>query len=109
MDAVDSKLKVIVFKACHLAAWSDSKLTSDERRYLSHLTEVMCESEAEREVFRDIRLQEVNEGLLISEIKGLSKEEKEYILDTCLHVLGSDRNINISELRFLHGLRITEY
>ena len=69
MNTVDNKLKIIVFKACHLAAWSDSKLTLDEQRYLSHLTEVMCKTQAERKIFREIRLQEVNEGLLLSEIK----------------------------------------
>jgi hypothetical protein len=105
MNTGDHKLKLIVFKACHVAVWSDSKLTSDERRYLSHLTEVMCTTEAERNTFRELRLQEVNEEQLLLEIKTLSKQEKAYVFDTCLDVLASDRRINLQELRFLVTLR----
>ena len=101
----DNKLKLIAFKACHVAVWSDSKMTTDERRCLSHLTEVLCKTQAERKVFREVRLQEINEDLLLSEIKPLSKEEKAYIFDTCLEALASDRKINLPELRFLVTLR----
>jgi hypothetical protein len=105
MNTGDNKLKLIVFKACHVAVWSDSKMTSDERRYLSHLTEVLCRTQAERKIFREIRLEEINEGLLLSEIEPLSEEEKAYVFDTCLETLASDRRINLPELRFLVTLR----
>ncbi len=101
----DHKLMLIVFKACHVAVWSDSKMTVDERRCLSHLTEVLCKTQAERKVFREIRLQEINEDLLLSEIEPLSKEEKAYVFDACLETLASDRKINLLELKFLATLR----
>ncbi|UCF16445.1 MAG: trypsin-like peptidase domain-containing protein [Phycisphaerales bacterium] len=101
----DHTLKLIAFKACHVAVWSDSRLTSEERRYLSHLTETLCKTQAERKTFREIRLQEINEDLVLSEIRPLSKEEKAYVLDTCLEALASDKTINLRELRFLNILR----
>ena len=76
MNTSDYKLKLIAFKACYIAVWSDSKMTFDEQRFLSHLTEELCKTQAEREIFREIRLQEINEGLLLSEIETLSREEK---------------------------------
>ncbi|MHC4397852.1 MAG: S1C family serine protease [Planctomycetota bacterium] len=105
MNTDDNKLKLIVFKACHVAVWSDAKMTTDERRYLSYLTEALCKSEAERKTFREIRLQEINEGLLLSEIEPLSEEEKTYVFDTCLETLASDKKINLQELRFLVTLQ----
>ena len=101
----DHKLKLIVFKACHVAVWADSKMTADERRCLSHLTEVLCKTQGERKAFREIQLQEINEDLLLSEIKPLSKKEKVYVFDTCLETLASDRKINFPELKFLDTLR----
>ena len=101
----DHKLKLIVFKACHAAVWSDSKMTSEERRFLSHLTEALCKTQAERKAFRAIRLQDINEGLLLAEIKPLNKEEKAYIFDTCLEILASDKRITLQELSFLATLR----
>ena len=101
----DYKLKLIVFKACHVAVWADSKMTTDERRCLSHLTEVLCKTQAERKAFREIQLQEINEDLLLSEIKPLSKKEKAYVFDTCLETLASDRKINLPELKFLYTLQ----
>lgn len=101
----DRKLNLIAFKACHVAVWSDSKMMSEERRFLSHLTESLCKTQAERKAFREIRLQEINEDRLLSEIEPLSKEEKAYIFDTCLETLASDKSITIRELQFLVKLR----
>jgi S1-C subfamily serine protease len=80
-------------------------MTVDERRCLSHLTEVLCKTQAERKVFREVQLQDINEDLLLSEIEPLSKAEKAYVFDTCLEALASDRKINLQELRFLVILR----
>ncbi len=80
-------------------------MPSDERRWLSHLTEALCKTQAERKIFREIRLQEINEDLLLSEIESLSQKEKAYVFDTCLDTLASDRRINLQELRFLVVLR----
>jgi len=104
-NEADRHLRVIVFKACHLAVWTDRKMTADEQRNLSHLTEVLGRTQAERKALRELRLQEVNEGLLFSEIELLSGAEKGYVFDTCLEVLASDRRINGPELRFLAALR----
>ena len=104
-NEADRHLRVIVFKACHLAVWTDRKMTADEQRYLSHLTEVLGRTQAERKALRELRLQEANEGLLFSEIKPLGEAEKGYVFDTCLEILASDRRINAQELRFLVTLR----
>jgi len=101
----ERKLNLVAFKACHVAVWSDSKMMAEERRFLSHLTETLCKTQAERKAFRDIRLQEINEERLLSEIKPLSKEEKTYVFDTCLETLASDKSITVQELRFLDTLR----
>ncbi|MHC4520706.1 MAG: trypsin-like peptidase domain-containing protein [Planctomycetota bacterium] len=105
MNEADRHLRVIVFKACQLAVWTDRKMTPEEQRYLSHLTEMLGRTQAEREVLRQLRLQEANEGALFSEIKSLSEAEKRYVFDTCLETLASDRKINRQELRFLTTLR----
>ncbi|MBL7185085.1 MAG: hypothetical protein ISS70_02070 [Phycisphaerae bacterium] len=49
MNTDDRKLKVIVFKACHVAVWSDATMTSEERRSLSHLTEALCKTQQREE------------------------------------------------------------
>jgi hypothetical protein len=105
MNEADRHLRVIAFKACQIAVWSDRKMTPDEQRYLSHLTETLGRSQAEREVLRELRLQEANVGLLFSEIRSLSEAEKGYVFDTCLDALASDRRINRRELRLLARLR----
>jgi hypothetical protein len=107
MKKPDQKLKVIVFKACVAAVWSDSSMSSEEQRYLSHLTEVLADSENQRNTLREIRLDDLNEGLVLSEIAQLDKQEKEYVFDTCLSVLVSDKRIVLHELKFLNSLRKT--
>ncbi len=104
-DKMDNQLKVIVFKACHLAIWADRNMTSDERRYLSYLTDILCNTQAEQKIFKEIQLSEVNEDLLISEIKELNPTEKVYIFDKCLEVLASDKLVSMQELIFLKILR----
>ena len=102
---VDLGLKATVFKACHLAVWSDDSMTSDERRYLSHLIETLGDTEAERSALRALRHQDVNKDLLIAEIEQLDKADKAYVLDTCIDVLASDRKINTEEIDFLGDLQ----
>ncbi len=105
MDEADSHLRTIVFKACHLAVWTDRKMTVEEQRYLSHLVEGLGRTQAERKRLRELQLQEVDEGLLFSEIEPLSEVQKTYVFDTCLETLASDRRITARELRFLARLR----
>lgn len=105
MNPDNRNLKVVVFKACLVAIWTDSNMSSNERQYISHLTEMLGETEKERKMLRVLLLKEVNEGMLLSEIEQLSKTEKEYVFDTCLDALASDKIINLQELRFLGTLR----
>jgi V8-like Glu-specific endopeptidase len=105
VNEIDKKLKIIVFKACHLAVWTDRNMTADERRYLSYLTEILCNTQAERKIFKEIQLNEINEDLLVAEIKKLNSAKKVYVFDKCLEVLASDKLINIQELKFLKILR----
>jgi len=104
-NEADRQLRAIVFKACHLAVWTDRKMTVDEQHYLSHLTEVLGRTQAERKALRELQLQDVNEGLLFAEIEPLGEVEKGYVFDTCLETLASDRKISGQELKFLRGLR----
>lgn len=104
---VDLGLKATVFKACHLAVWSDDSMSSDERHYLSHLIEALGDTEAERSALRALRHQDVNKDLLIAEIEKLDKADKAYVLDTCIDVLASDRKINWDEINFLDDLQKT--
>ena len=105
MNEADYDLRVIVFRACHLAVWADRAMTADEQRYLSHLTETLGRTQRERKALRELRLQDVNEELLRAEIRPLGAVEKSYVFDTCLEILASDRRINARELRFLARLR----
>ena len=106
MNEADHHLRVIVFKACQLAVWSDRKMTPDEERFLSHLVETLRRTQAERQVPRELRLQEADEALLFSEIRSLGEAEKGYVFDTCLETLVSDRRVDRREHRaHLSGAR----
>lgn len=105
MNEPNWELRRLVFEACLVAAWTDSSMSSDERRYLSHLVEVLSESEEERAALRELRRQELNEGRVLSDIRGLSDEDGAYVFDTCLDILSSDRRVGLREQRFLGALR----
>ena len=105
MEQSNSSLKIIVFKACLAAVWTDESMSIDEKRYLSHLTETLSDTEQERETFKDLRFKDINEELLLSEIKELNKNEKIYIYDTCFDILKSDKLLSIRDLVFLDKLR----
>jgi V8-like Glu-specific endopeptidase len=80
-------------------------MSLDEKRYMSHLTETLSDSEEEREGFRDLRLQDINETQLLSEVEGLDINDKAYVFDTCFDILQSDKRLSVQELRFLKRLR----
>jgi len=105
MEDSEKGLKLIVFKASLAAVWTDNMMSSDERRYLSHLVEALAEDEGEREVLRAIRLQEVTEDGVFAEIDGLDAAGKGYVFDVCLGILASDKRLGGQELRFLRRLR----
>jgi len=105
MGRAKRKLKVIVFKACLVGAWTDESMSLDEKRYMSHLTETLSDSEEEREAFRDLRLQDINETQLLSEVENLDINDKAYVFDTCFDILQSDKRLNVQEFTFLKKLR----
>jgi S1-C subfamily serine protease len=107
MNEADKNLKSIIFKACLVAVWTDSSMASDERRYLSDLIETLGEDEQERQMLRELRSTEPDENQVLHEVAQLDKQEKEYLFDTCMGILTSDRRLRISELRFLSTLRKT--
>ncbi len=107
MDNVDWNLKCIVFKACLVAVWTDATMSSDERRYLSHLTEMLADSDEQREILRKLTLQDQNEDQVLSEVEQLGEQEKAYVFDTCLGILASDKRLGPQELAFLAALRKT--
>jgi serine protease Do len=105
MGRAKKKLKVIVFKACLVAAWTDESMSLDEKRYISHLTEVLSDTDEERETFRNLTLQDINETLLLSDVEKLDADDKIYVFDTCFDILKSDKRLSPQELRFLSNLR----
>jgi len=105
MEQGSGNLKVIVFKACLAAVWTDESMSVEEKRYLSHLTEMLSDTEQERDTFKDLRFQDINEELLLSEIKKLNKDEKIYVYDTCFDILQSDKLLSMQDLKFLGKLR----
>ncbi|MHC5060143.1 MAG: trypsin-like peptidase domain-containing protein [Planctomycetota bacterium] len=104
MSRVRKKLKIIVFKACLAASWTDESMSSDEKRYLSHLAGMLSETDEEREAFRNLTLQDINETLLLSEVEALDADDKIYVFDTCFDILKSDKRLSPQELRFLSNL-----
>jgi V8-like Glu-specific endopeptidase len=107
MGRAKKKLKIIVFKACLAAAWTDESMSLDEKRYISHLTEILSDTDEERETFRNLTLQDINETLILSEVEKLDPDDKIYVFDTCIDILRSDKRLSSHELRFLRKLRRT--
>jgi len=107
MNNIDWNLKCIVFRACLVAVWTDASMSADERRYISHLTEVLGDTEEEREALRRIAVHDQNEDQVLSEIEQLGQQEKTYVFDTCLDTLASDRLVDAQEVTFLAALRNT--
>lgn len=105
MEQGNGILKVIVFKACLAAVWTDESMSVDEKRYLSHLTEMLSDTEQQRDMFKELRFQDVNEELLLMEVKELNKNEKIYVYDTCFDILQSDKLLSVRDLKFLGKLR----
>jgi hypothetical protein len=107
MDNVDWNLKCIVFKACLVAVWTDATMSSDERRYLSHLTEMLSDSDEQRDILRKLTLHDQNEDQVLSEAAQLGEQEKAYVFETCLGILASDKRLGPQELTFVAALRKT--
>jgi V8-like Glu-specific endopeptidase len=105
MGRAGKKLKIIVFKACLAASWTDESMSSDEKRYISHLTEILSDTVQERETFRTLTLQDINETLILAEVEKLDPEDKIYVFDACFDILKSDKRLSPQELRFLSNLR----
>jgi len=107
VSSIDPHLNGIVFKACLVAVWTDNSMSVDERRYLTHLTEMLANNEDQRRALKELRLQDVNEEQVLAQVALLNAEDKAYVLDTCLSILASDRSLGVQELTFLNALRKT--
>ena len=80
-------------------------MASDQMRYLSHLIETLSTNNDERDTLRKLRVKELNEGHVLSEIKQFKDEEKIQIFETCLDIIASDRKLDEPELAFINTLR----
>ncbi|MFH1724939.1 MAG: trypsin-like peptidase domain-containing protein [Elusimicrobiota bacterium] len=103
--AGDAQFKVLVFRACLAAVWSDQAMSADERRHLLGLIEQLGGDEAERQLLRREALKEVKPAIVLSEIESLDEEGKRRVFEECLAVLKSDRALQKPDFRFLGRLR----
>lgn len=98
-------LNRLIYQACLAAVWADRQMSQDEQHFLSHLTETLTTSDAERESLRRLQLEGACTEKVFSEVRALDKTSKTIVFDTCLEILASDREIRKSELAFLNDLR----
>jgi len=101
----DISLRLLVYKACLAAVWSDDSMSGAERRHLGSLIEQLAESEEERGVFRRHSLAEISGEFVLDQVAELGEREKRAVFESCLAVLGSDKHLNGADLKFLARLR----
>lgn len=80
-------------------------MASDQMRYLSHLVETLSTDENDRETLQKLRVKQLNETKVLSEVEQLKDTEKIQVLETCLDIIASDRKLDEPELKFLSSLR----
>ena len=77
IPSLSQNLRIVIFKACIVAAWSNKNMAADQMRYLSHLIETLSTNSEDRDVLRKLRVKELNEGQVLSEIEQFSNDEKD--------------------------------
>jgi hypothetical protein len=98
--------RLLSFRVCVAALWADGRMMAAERDQLSRLINSLARSEHERTELRRVALlQDVNSHEVLAEVDRLGDSDKRDLFDRCLTLLGSDRRISRSELRFLGRLR----
>ena len=105
MPQIDSVSKVIVYKACIVAMWSDNNMAVDEKRYLAYLSEALASNEEERKTFLSMRSVDFDSSEVLDEVRSLDEEKKLIVFKKCLEVLTCDHRITRHELQFLQSLR----
>jgi len=101
----DPELKVLVYKACLAAVWSDDSMSSVERRHLAGVVEVLADTEEERRLLRRQTLSEVTREIVLQEVSRLDPDLKNIVFEECLSVLVADKELQKPDQRFLNELR----
>jgi len=97
--------EVLLFKVCVAAIWSDHAMAAAERDHLSHLMDLIADTEDERHELRRIALHDVNRSGVLAEVDTLDPGTARHLYDRCMTVLTADRRLKRGELRFVEQLR----
>ncbi|TBR26219.1 trypsin-like serine protease [bacterium] len=98
-------VRLLVYKACLAAVWSDDAMSAEERKHLASLIEQLAEGEEERAVFRQHSLAELTPHLVLEQVAALPEPERRAVFERCLAVLAADKRLDSSDRRFLWELR----
>lgn len=98
-------VRLLVYKACLAAVWSDEAMSPQERKHLSSLIEQLAQGEEERAVFRQHSLAELTPHLVLEQVAALPEADRRAVFERCLAVLAADRRLDSSDRRFLSELR----
>lgn len=97
--------EVLLFKVCVAAIWSDGSMAAAERDHLSHLMDLIADTEDEHHELRRIALHDVSRSTVLAEVDALEPTAARNLYDRCLAVLTADRKLRRGELRFVEQLR----
>lgn len=98
-------LRLLTYKACLAAVWSDDAMSCEERKHLASLIEQLAEGEEERAVFRQHSLAELTPALVLEQVAALPEPERRAVFERCLAVLAADKRLDASDMKFLSKLR----
>lgn len=98
-------VRLLTYKACLAAVWSDGAMSGEERRHLASLIEQLAEGEEERAVFRQHSLAEITPRLVLDQVSDLPEADKKAVFERCLEVLAADRRLSAADRGFLADLR----
>lgn len=101
----DIALRLLVYKACLAAVWSDDAMSAGERRHLGALIEQLSEDEQERATFRRHSLAEISAEFVLDQVAELDERNRRFVFERCLAVLASDKHLHGADLKFLSRLR----
>ncbi|MEE4270309.1 MAG: trypsin-like peptidase domain-containing protein [Thermoanaerobaculales bacterium] len=96
---------VLLFKVCVAAIWSDGAMAAAERDHLSHLMDLIADTEDERHELRRIALHDVSRSSVLAEVDALEGPNARRLYERCLDVLTSDRRLRRGEIAFVEQLR----
>jgi hypothetical protein len=102
-NAHDTEL--LLLRSCVGALWADGSMAAAERDHVSHLIDRVARSDGEREQLRRLALHGVDVNGLLADIEVLAVEARLDLFARCVEMLGADRRLRRSEMRFLSKLR----